>query len=107
MNLNSDPIDFLSHPGVSPVKKRTPIRLRPRPSTPQRRPVYVESSSEDDKDNDEDYEKNEEFNPEHREPLPTRDLNGTLYFADEPNFLPNMTPEEILRAGSFGGTAFS
>lgn len=109
-NLNSDPIDFLSHPASSPLKKRTPIRLRPRPSNPERRPVYVESSAEDDDDTegrDENYSDEESNEVEHREPLPTRDENGTLYFADEPSFAPNMTPEEMLREGSYGGTTFS
>ena len=106
-NLNSDPIDFLSHPGSSPLKKRTPIRLRPRLSTPQRRPIYVESSSEDEKGKGDDDEDEDRHDPERRRPLPTRDEDGNLFFEDEPSFTPNMTPEEILRAGSFGGTAFS
>lgn len=39
-------------------------------------------------------------------PLPKRDADGNLIFEDEPEFKPNMTPEEVLRAGSFGGTYF-
>lgn len=40
-------------------------------------------------------------------PEPTRDAStGTLQFRDWPDFCPNMTPEEILRAGSFGGGYF-
>jgi hypothetical protein len=39
-------------------------------------------------------------------PLPTRKADGTLVFKDNPDFTPNLTPEEILRAGSFGGTYF-
>lgn len=41
-----------------------------------------------------------------RQPLPTRDAAGKLYFADHPEFTPNMTPNEVLRAGSFGGGYF-
>ncbi|CAE8587260.1 unnamed protein product, partial [Polarella glacialis] len=39
-------------------------------------------------------------------PLPRRDKDGCLSFPDYPDFKPNMTPEEVLRAGSFGGTYF-
>ena len=37
------------------------------------------------------------------QPLPTREATGKLHFADHPEFTPNMTPKEVLRAGSFGG----
>ncbi|KAM3577187.1 hypothetical protein VYU27_000870 [Nannochloropsis oceanica] len=40
------------------------------------------------------------------QPLPTRDAAGKLHFADHPDFTPNMTPKEVLRAGSFGGGYF-
>jgi hypothetical protein len=39
-------------------------------------------------------------------PLPERDASGVLVFADAPRFRPNLTPAEILQAGSFGGTYF-
>uniref|UniRef100_H3AQW3 Zgc:113208 n=2 Tax=Latimeria chalumnae TaxID=7897 RepID=H3AQW3_LATCH len=39
-------------------------------------------------------------------PLPTRNAKGQLLFEDFPTFQPNMTPEEILQSGSFGGTYF-
>lgn len=39
-------------------------------------------------------------------PLPVRDESGFLVFADAPRFRPNLTPAEILQAGSFGGTYF-
>eukprot|EP01134_Creolimax_fragrantissima_P002024 CFRG2024T1 len=39
-------------------------------------------------------------------PLPIRAANGQLNFNDHPEFTPNMTPEEVLRAGSFGGSYF-
>lgn len=32
--------------------------------------------------------------------------DGTLTFADCPSFTPNLTPEEVLRKGSFGGGYF-
>lgn len=37
--------------------------------------------------------------------LPTRNKTDgmTLHFKDYPDFLPNLTPEEVLRRGSFGG----
>jgi len=37
---------------------------------------------------------------------PTRRTDGTLKFDEWPDFRPNLTPEEILRAGSFGGGYF-
>ncbi|KAG7170048.1 hypothetical protein Hamer_G012272 [Homarus americanus] len=37
---------------------------------------------------------------------PTRNTRGELVFDDEPEFLPNLTPKEVLQAGSFGGTYF-
>lgn len=41
-----------------------------------------------------------------REPEPKRDKDGTLCFPDHPEFRPNLTPEQVLRAGAFGGTYF-
>ena len=40
------------------------------------------------------------------EPLPKRDADGVLLFSDAKEFRPNMTPKEVLHAGSFGGTYF-
>lgn len=37
-------------------------------------------------------------------PTPTRDEDGTFYFQDYPLFLPNKSPEEMIREGSFGGS---
>lgn len=40
-------------------------------------------------------------------PLPTRDDNGNIIFENNcRHFQPNVTPEEMLRGGIFGGTAF-
>ena len=39
-------------------------------------------------------------------PLPTRHKNGYLVFPDQDDFKPNLTPKEVLQAGSFGGTYF-
>eukprot|EP01119_Soliformovum_irregulare_P015364 TRINITY_DN4318_c0_g1_i1.p1 TRINITY_DN4318_c0_g1~~TRINITY_DN4318_c0_g1_i1.p1 ORF type:complete len:321 (-),score=45.33 TRINITY_DN4318_c0_g1_i1:8-937(-) len=39
-------------------------------------------------------------------PRPTRDEDGTLHFEDYAEFTPNLTPEEVFRNGSFGGTYF-
>lgn len=39
-------------------------------------------------------------------PIPTRNKDGDLVFADHPNFRPNLTPAEVIRLGSFGGTYF-
>ena len=35
-----------------------------------------------------------------------RDKFGKLVFEDYPEFRPNMTPKEVMQAGSFGGTYF-
>jgi hypothetical protein len=37
---------------------------------------------------------------------PTRDSNGTFHFDDNPDFVPNKSPAEVLREGCFGGTYF-
>ena len=42
-----------------------------------------------------------------RAPLPKRNATTRVFqFADYPEFQPNMSPEEVLAAGSFGGTYF-
>jgi len=41
-----------------------------------------------------------------RQPIPQKNAKGELVFHDYPNFRPNLTPEEVLRLGSFGGTYF-
>lgn len=38
--------------------------------------------------------------------LPTHNKKGELLFEDCPELRPNMTPKEVLQAGSFGGTYF-
>lgn len=38
--------------------------------------------------------------------IPTKNKKGELVFQDHPEFLPNMTPKEVLQAGSFGGTYY-
>lgn len=39
-------------------------------------------------------------------PLPTRDEFGTFHFESHPSFLPNKSPEEVIREGCFGGSYF-
>jgi hypothetical protein len=39
-------------------------------------------------------------------PLPIRDENGTFHFVSDPDFVPNKSPAEVIREGSFGGTYF-
>ena len=36
--------------------------------------------------------------------MPLRNKENELVFKDYPDFRPNLSPEEIFRAGSFGGT---
>ena len=38
--------------------------------------------------------------------MPLRNKSGTIYFKDNPEFTPNLTPKEIIQLGSFGGTYF-
>ena len=40
------------------------------------------------------------------ESIPEKNSDGVLVFEDEEEFHPNMTPKEVLQAGSFGGTYF-
>jgi len=40
------------------------------------------------------------------EKIPKRNSDGVLIFSDAKEFRPNMTPKEVLQAGSFGGTYF-
>ena len=40
------------------------------------------------------------------EPIPKKNSDGVLIFKDCDEFRPNMTPKEVLQAGSFGGTYF-
>ena len=40
------------------------------------------------------------------QPLPKRAPNGDIIFEDHKEFRPNISPEEVLRAGAFGGTYF-
>mmetsp|Transcript_33149 Transcript_33149/g.33758 ORF Transcript_33149/g.33758 Transcript_33149/m.33758 type:complete len:252 (+) Transcript_33149:373-1128(+) len=43
---------------------------------------------------------------ENREPIPSRNKDNQLVFRDYPNFRPNLSPKEVIQAGSFGGTYF-
>ena len=36
--------------------------------------------------------------------MPSRNKDNEFVFKDFPDFCPNLSPEEIFRAGSFGGT---
>ena len=38
--------------------------------------------------------------------MPAKNKAGVLIFDDSEDFCPNMTPKEVLQAGSFGGTYF-
>eukprot|EP00300_Choanocystis_sp_HF-7_P013285 c18233_g1_i4.p1 GENE.c18233_g1_i4~~c18233_g1_i4.p1 ORF type:complete len:249 (+),score=32.46 c18233_g1_i4:78-824(+) len=41
-----------------------------------------------------------------RQPEPKRNKRDQLVFPDHPDFLPNLTPKQVLQSGSFGGTYF-
>eukprot|EP01147_Barroeca_monosierra_P001340 gene1340-4518_t len=43
---------------------------------------------------------------DHRGELPTRNKHGELVFKDAPKFRPNLTPDQVLKAGAFGGGYF-
>lgn len=43
---------------------------------------------------------------EYSAPLPTRNAREELVFPDHPRFRPNLTPKQVLQAGSFGGGYF-
>ena len=40
------------------------------------------------------------------EKIPKKNSDGVLLFSDAKEFRPNLTPKEVLQAGSFGGTYF-
>ena len=40
------------------------------------------------------------------EKIPKKDKHGVIIFKDAKEFRPNMSPKEVLQAGSFGGTYF-
>lgn len=42
----------------------------------------------------------------YKKPLPKKNSIGALVFPDAKEFCPNLTPKEVLQAGSFGGTYF-
>ncbi len=46
----------------------------------------------------------EEYNA--MQPIPLVNKFGEICFLDYPDFKPNMTPKEVIQAGSFGGTYF-
>ena len=86
-SVNSDPIDFLTTPPKKPVKFKEPIKS----------PLSVVVNGEEEGDI---------YENEYRAPPPQRQSDLTLIFERYPQFTPNLTPEEVLRAGSFGGTFF-
>lgn len=89
-DTNSDPIDFLSN------------RYRPSSESPIKRVkaqrIALPIIPDVDKERGDD--------PSRYAPLPSRSIDGTLHFGSQKYFRPNVTPEEMLRAGCFGGTAF-
>ncbi|PRP83860.1 hypothetical protein PROFUN_08891 [Planoprotostelium fungivorum] len=49
----------------------------------------------------------EDYDPDYRAPAPSREDTGILQFEKGyEHFTPNLTPEEMMRNGSFGGTFF-
>jgi hypothetical protein len=65
------------------------------------RVVNDEAAEEEAKESEEEMEQNEVVAA-----IPKRNSKGEFVFKDFPDFRPNLSPEEIIRAGSFGGTYF-
>jgi hypothetical protein len=53
-------------------------------------------------DEDEDVRERDDYT----QSMPIKNKAGVLIFDDSEDFFPNMTPKEVLQAGSFGGTYF-
>jgi len=72
--------------------------------TAPKRNVSNISDSEEESTSEE--EESEEESSEDEEPLtaPRRNKAGEFLFQDHPKFRPNLSPEELFRLGSFGGT---
>jgi hypothetical protein len=78
---------------IEPLSRRAPVSTLKRIKNPLPLPRTID---------DEDVEK-----VYARAPLPTRDSKGNIIFENNNrHFQPNVTPEEMLRGGIFGGTAF-
>mmetsp|Transcript_5964 Transcript_5964/g.12600 ORF Transcript_5964/g.12600 Transcript_5964/m.12600 type:complete len:304 (-) Transcript_5964:1116-2027(-) len=71
-----------------------------------KRPPRTSDSGADEHDRRREDGKSNRVLDARSEAIPRRDGNGSLKFADHPEFRPNLTPAQVLQLGSFGGTYF-
>ncbi|KAF2718269.1 hypothetical protein K431DRAFT_287773 [Polychaeton citri CBS 116435] len=93
---------YKDEPSLTPLPRNKAASSNPRPrSTAIEPPPVADSASLPKKAVDDIKSGWTSWEPTAAEP--TRDSSGTFRFDDYPSFLPNKSPEEVLREGCFGG----